>query len=113
AFFRRQIATAPNTAAMLQEARLVEGPVVLRDWSYVSSAVVGPGWVLAGDAACFIDPLFSTGVHLALSSGIMAAAYVTTALTDPELAEAAAPVYKDLYYQQYSHFRELARLFYA
>ncbi len=112
-FFRRQIAAAGATSSMLAEAKLVSGPTVLRDWSYVSSSVVGAGWVLAGDAACFIDPLFSTGVHLALSSGIMAAAYVSTALTDPELAVAAAPVYKDLYYQQYSHFRELARLFYA
>ncbi len=43
----------------------------------------------------------------------MAAAYVATALADRELAAAAAPVYQSLYYQQYSHFRELARLFYA
>jgi flavin-dependent dehydrogenase len=112
-FFAAQVAAAPATAAMLEEARLVRGPSVIRDWSYVSKDVTGPGWVLAGDAACFIDPLFSTGVHLALSSGIMAAAFVTAALTDPELAAAAAPVYKELYYQQYSHFRELARLFYA
>lgn len=113
AFYRAQVAAAPATANMLRDARLVRGPTVIRDWSYVSSEVVGPGWVLSGDAACFIDPLFSTGVHLALSSGIMAAAYVATALTDPELAAAAAPVYKELYFQQYSHFRELARLFYA
>ena len=113
AFYRAQIAAAPATANMLRDARLVRGPTVIRDWSYVSSEVVGPGWVLSGDAACFIDPLFSTGVHLALSSGIMAAAYVATALTDPDLAAAAAPVYKELYFQQYSHFRELARLFYA
>jgi hypothetical protein len=86
---------------------------VIRDWSYASDRVVGPGWILCGDAACFIDPLFSTGVHLALSSGLMAAAYVATALTDVELARAAGPVYQELYAQQYSHFRELARLFYA
>jgi flavin-dependent dehydrogenase len=113
AFFTRQIDAAPRTKAMLGTARRVQGPTVLRDWSYVSDRVVGPGWIISGDAACFIDPLFSTGVHLALSSGIMAAAYVATALCDPVLAAAAAPVYKDLYYQQYSHFRELARLFYA
>ena len=43
----------------------------------------------------------------------MAAAYVATALADGELAAAAGPVYQELYSQQYSHFRELARLFYA
>ena len=91
----------------------MQGPAVIRDWSYVSDRVVGPGWIICGDAACFIDPLFSTGVHLALSSGLMAAAYVATALADGELAAAAGPEYQRLYSKQYSHFRELARLFYA
>jgi flavin-dependent dehydrogenase len=113
AFFAEQIGAAPRTKAMLRESRCVQGPTVIRDWSYVSDQVVGPGWILCGDAACFIDPLFSTGVHLALSSGLMAAAYVATALGDPDLARAAAPVYQGLYAQQYAHFRELARLFYA
>ena len=112
-FLDRQIDAAPRTKAMLERAHRVQGPTVIRDWSYVSHQVVGPGWILCGDAACFIDPLFSTGVHLALSSGLMAAAYVATALGDAELAAAAAPVYQELYAQQYSHFRELARLFYA
>ena len=113
AFYDEQIDAAPRTKAMVDNARRVQGPVVIRDWSYVSDRVVGPGFILCGDAACFIDPLFSTGVHLALSSGLMAAAYVATALADGELAAAAGPVYQRLYYQQYSHFRELARLFYA
>jgi hypothetical protein len=69
--------------------------------------------VLVGDAACFIDPLFSSGVHLALTSGILAAAWVTTALKRPEMAQAAGRVYKDLYYRQYEHFRAMAQLFYA
>jgi flavin-dependent dehydrogenase len=103
-FFAEQLDAAPRTSAMLRKAHRVQGPTVIRDWSYASDRVTGPGWILCGDAACFIDPLFSTGVHLALSSGIMAAAYVATA---------AGPVYQSLYSQQYSHFRELARLFYG
>jgi flavin-dependent dehydrogenase len=112
-YLREQIAAAPRTAAMLRHARLVDGPVVLRDWSYASDAVVGDGYVLAGDAACFVDPLFSSGVHLALSSGIFAAAWVTTALNRPELAAAAGRVYKELYDRQYNHFRAMAQLFYT
>src|SRR5262249_21201596 len=76
AFFDGEIGAAPRTKAMLRNARRVQGPTVIRDWSYLSERFVGPGWILCGDAACFIDPLFSTGVHLALSSGLMAAAYV-------------------------------------
>ncbi len=113
AFFRKQIASGPQTAALLAEASLTAGPTVVRDWSYASRELAGEGFVLAGDAACFVDPLFSSGVHLALSSGVLAAAYVTSALKDPELGRAAAAVYSGQYRQQYQHFRELAQLFYA
>ena len=112
-FFREQISQASHTAHRLRVATMVSGPVVVRDWSYVSDEVVGDGFILSGDAACFVDPLFSSGVHLALSSGILAAAYVHTALDHPEMREPAGKVYKQLYYRQYGHFRELAKLFYS
>lgn len=113
AFFRKRVASGPHTAALLDGATLVREPTVVRDWSYSSRELAGDGFVLAGDAACFVDPLFSSGVHLALSSGVLAAAYVTSALKDPELGRAAAAAYSEQYRQQYEHFRELARLFYA
>jgi flavin-dependent dehydrogenase len=113
AAFDAQLAMTAKTAGMLRNAKRVAGPTVIRDWSYVSTRVAGDGYVLAGDAACFIDPLFSTGVHLALSAGVMAAALVRSALKDPAIAEPAGKVYQELYYQQYALFRELARLFYA
>jgi flavin-dependent dehydrogenase len=112
-FLCEQIAHASTTAQMLQEATLVSGPFVLKDWSYISTEVVGDGYILVGDAACFVDPLFSSGVHLALMAGILAAAYVTTALKEPGMREAAGHVYKELYYKEYSHFRAMAQLFYA
>ncbi len=112
-FLREQIAETSKTKEMLRNAKLSDGPVILRDWSYTSEQVAGDGWVLAGDAACFIDPLFSSGVHLALSAGTLASAYVTSALNDPGIREASATVYQQLYYQQYSHFREMAKLFYS
>jgi hypothetical protein len=74
---------------------------------------VGDGYILVGDAACFVDPLFSSGVHLALMAGVLAAAYVTTALKAPDMREAAGRVYKDLYYKEYGHFHDMAALFYA
>ena len=112
-FLMDQIAQAPHTTHMLREADMVSGPFIVKDWSYVSEQVVGDGYVLVGDAACFVDPLFSSGVHLALMSGVMAAAYVTSALKDTGMREAAGHVYKELYYREYGHFREMARLFYS
>ena len=112
-FFQAQLAQAPRASALLAGAHRFDGPHVIRDWSYVAEPLVGDTHILVGDAACFVDPLFSSGVHLALSSALLGAAYVTTALRTPGLAEPAAQVYAELYMQQYRHFRELARLFYA
>ena len=75
-FLETQIAAAPYTAGMLEFATLASGPEVVRDWSYRCASLYGPGYILVGDAGCFIDPLFSSGVHLALTSATLAAAAV-------------------------------------
>ena len=112
-FLDEQLAQAPYTAEMLRNAQRTSGPFIVKDWSYACDNIAGEGYVLAGDAACFIDPLFSSGVHLALMSGVLAAAYATTALRNPDMASAAAQVYQELYMKEYHHFREMVRLFYS
>jgi flavin-dependent dehydrogenase len=54
-------------------ARRATGYFVTRDYSYRSEQVAGDGWVLVGDAFGFLDPLYSSGVLLALKSGELAA----------------------------------------
>ena len=83
--YRRLIATCEPIAARVRDARLVSPIRVIRDYSYCSSRFHGPGYLLAGDAACFIDPVFSTGVHLACLSGYLAADTISTLLA-PEVA---------------------------
>ncbi len=117
-FLFDQLDQSPHTKAMLRNARWVSGPNVVRDWSYSSERTTGPGFVMTGDSACFVDPLFSSGVHLALMSGVMAAAYTATALKaaeggDEQLRDMSGNVYQELYYKEYNQFREMARLFYA
>ena len=112
-FLDSQLAQGPHTAKLLAAARRVSEPQLVKDWSYACDPLAGAGYALLGDAACFIDPLFSSGVHLALMSGVLAAAYATTALRRPEMAPAAAKVYQELYAKEYHHFRELVRLFYS
>ena len=111
--FLEQVAQAPHTARLLRDATLVSGPQVVKDWSYNSERLVGDGYILVGDAACFVDPLFSSGVHLALMSGVLGAAYVSTVLKAPDMAAAAGQVYSELYLKEYGHFRTMAQLFYA
>lgn len=57
------------------------------DYSYRNASLHGPRWVLAGDAAGFIDPVFSSGIFLALLGAEQAADAVDAALSDPGKAK--------------------------
>ena len=113
AFLEGQLAHSNQTRAMLEDSQMDSEPTVVRDWSYTAEKLYGPGYIMAGDAACFVDPLFSSGVHLALMSGVLASAYVTTALNAPSLTDDAGQVYQETYLKEYNQFREMARLFYS
>ena len=112
-FLEAQIAQAPHVRRLLDGATLAAEPEVERDWSYTSSSFAGDGYVLVGDAACFLDPLFSSGVHLALGGATLAATYVRTALANPASRAQAAQAYHSLYDKQYQYFRLTAQLFYG
>lgn len=73
-FYRKYLNDlAPQISEMLEDAEIVDDIKQASDWSYSASAYAGPHLRLAGDAGCFIDPYFSSGVHLALVSGLSAA----------------------------------------
>ena len=112
-FLQAQVASSGETRALLADAELEGEAKVERDWSYRSRSFAGEGWALAGDAACFVDPLFSSGVHLALGSGAMAAEYVTAALKRPSRRAEAARKYQEAYERQYRYFHLTAQLFYG
>ncbi len=112
-FLEAQIELAPHMRELLADATRVGDPKVERDWSYTSSSFAGDGYVLVGDAACFVDPLFSSGVHLALGSASLAATYVSSALNDPATRVQAAQAYQALYEKQYNYFHLTAQLFYG
>ncbi len=52
---------------------MVESVRAAKEYSYRSSQVAGDGWVMVGDAFGFLDPLYSSGILLALKSGAVAA----------------------------------------
>ncbi|HXT36503.1 MAG TPA: tryptophan 7-halogenase [Chloroflexota bacterium] len=60
-----------------------------QDYSYTAESLAGPGYFQIGDAACSIDPLLSTGVHLATHAGVLAAASLASMLRH-EVDEARA-----------------------
>jgi|SRR5579863_5151778 len=69
----------------IEQAELIGEEVrVTGNYSYDSTRMGGPGWVLIGDAFAFLDPVFSSGVYLAMSGAEQAAEVVDTALREPE-----------------------------
>ncbi|KAL9078950.1 MAG: hypothetical protein Q9157_002134 [Trypethelium eluteriae] len=72
-FYKEYLKLAPYINEMLSDAEPVSDIKQASDWSYSASAYAGPGFRLIGDAGCFVDPYFSSGVHLALTSALSAA----------------------------------------
>jgi flavin-dependent dehydrogenase len=75
------IKRSPRVTTILEGARRTSKVHGISDYSAKSSRLGGDGWVLVGDAATFLDPVFSTGVFLAMSSGERAAETIHRALT--------------------------------
>ncbi len=70
----------------IEHAELIGDEVrVTGNYSYDSARMGGPGWVMVGDAFAFLDPVFSSGVYLAMSGAEQAANMVDTALREPRL----------------------------
>ncbi|KAL4960462.1 NAD(P)/FAD-dependent oxidoreductase [Aspergillus stella-maris] len=69
----------PGIAKLLSDADLRSSRIAA-DWSYSASTYAHPHARIAGDAGCFIDPLFSSGVRLAMMGGISAAVTICASL---------------------------------
>jgi 2-polyprenyl-6-methoxyphenol hydroxylase-like FAD-dependent oxidoreductase len=82
------------------------------DYSYVTEVFAGPGHLLAGDAACFLDPLLSTGVHLAMYSGLLAAATISAILGDGVPEQDAMSFYAKAYRSAYERLLTMVSVFY-
>lgn len=83
-----------------------------RDWSHMSESFQGSGWLVVGDSATFIDPLFSSGVWLGMSGAWLAARAVDAALGDSGAERAAFERYERLYRQLATDMLAYVRYFY-
>ncbi|GAA3854483.1 hypothetical protein GCM10022243_20000 [Saccharothrix violaceirubra] len=105
AYYLEAVARTPEIADRLANAERTDELHIQRDWSYIYDKFAGDGYIAVGDAACFIDPLFSTGVHLAMLAGFLAAVTVNTVLDKPELDRAEVLAFYEKNYRA-----EFARL---
>ena len=93
-YFLSACAETPHLGRLLCEAELVGGRVqTIRDYSYAADDLSGPGYFIVGDAAGFVDPIFSLGVVMALYSGHLAAWAADRSLRNPAAAAASAQLF--------------------
>jgi flavin-dependent dehydrogenase len=109
----RTIADTPMVAELMREARR-EWPVrVEKDFSYSASAYAGNRWILAGDAGSFLDPVFSTGVSIAMESGIEAATELHRALARNDFSDASFAAFSRRQRKRFERFRRFVVGFYT
>jgi flavin-dependent dehydrogenase len=95
-FFKDTLALSAGASERLKDATLVSDVTATGNYSYSCSRSSGPNYLLLGDAFAFIDPVFSSGVFLAMNSGFVAAETVKTCLDTPRQSVAARKRYDKL-----------------
>jgi flavin-dependent dehydrogenase len=88
-FFLETIAMCPALTERLADGQLVSAVEATANFAYACSRTHGPNYLLIGDAFGFIDPVFSSGVMLAMQGGFVGAETVGICLREPAEAKAA------------------------
>lgn len=112
AVYQAAMKECPAILELLDGATQVSEMKVEQDYSYVSENLAGPGYFLSGDAACFLDPLLSTGVHLATYSAMLGAAAIGSTLRGEVSEEEARDFYSTVYRHSYERLLVLVSVFY-
>ena len=89
-FLMDTLALSPTLSERLKDAELVEEPTATGNYSYISDACQGKNYIMAGDAFAFIDPMFSSGVMLAMNSAFEGVEVIEARLAGDKVAEAKA-----------------------
>lgn len=103
-FYHSSLALAPNLFKLLESGKLASDVKSGSDYSYSSSSYAIPHARTVGDAGCFIDPFFSSGVHLALIGGLSAAATICAAIRGDCTEEEVAKWHSNKVTEAYSRF---------
>ncbi|MDZ4821177.1 MAG: NAD(P)/FAD-dependent oxidoreductase [Planctomycetota bacterium] len=88
AIYQQELDNCPAVKERVSIGKRVEPYRAQKEYSYKSTRVAGDGWVLVGDAFGFLDPLYSSGVLLALKSGSLAADAVAEGLKNGDASAA-------------------------
>lgn len=111
--YQRELERCPALQKRLENAEQCMEYFSTKDYSYTSSQAAGDGWVLCGDAFGFIDPVYSSGVYLALKGGEFVADAVHEALLSGETTGQKLGKWKQEYTAGVENFRKLVYAFYT
>ncbi len=112
-FYLDNVFAVPQLQFLLSDAKMESDTLYTQsDWSYVCSRFYGPGYLLVGDAACFVDPILSTGVDLAMEGAFKAAIAINTSLDNPSTTQSAMKWYEEEYKTKAGHFIQMAEHWY-
>ncbi len=111
--FETEVNNCPGVKRRLIDATLVSKFNVAKEFSYTCKEQAGDGWVLVGDAGGFIDPIYSSGVFLALKSGMMAGEAVAEGLHTGDTSAKQLGRWTREYNGGVTWIRKLVRAFYT
>jgi flavin-dependent dehydrogenase len=110
--YEEEVARCPAVKERVAPGRRVTGYFATKDYSYRATRVAGDGWVLVGDAFGFLDPLYSSGVLLALRSGEMAADAIVEGLAKGDTSGAQLGKWGPVFNQGVDRMRRLVCEYY-
>ena len=111
--FNEELAKCAPLKQRLEGAKQLFPIQTTKDFSYRASRIAGNNWVLVGDAFGFLDPVYSTGLFLALKSGEMAADVIVEAFQKDDFSEAQLGSFGPAFVEGMEAFRKLVYAFYT
>jgi flavin-dependent dehydrogenase len=110
--YNEEVAACPAVQKRIAGAERATGYFATRDYSYRSKEVAGDGWVLVGDAFGFLDPLYSSGVLLALKSGELAADAIADGIEKGDTSAAQLGCWGEMFNKGIDRMRRLVCEYY-
>jgi flavin-dependent dehydrogenase len=110
--YTEEVERCQAVSERLVNAKRVTGYFATKDYSYRSKQVAGDGWVLIGDAFGFLDPLYSSGVLLALKSGELAADAIAEGLSKGDVSAAQLGKWGEMFSRGVDRMRRLVCEYY-
>jgi flavin-dependent dehydrogenase len=89
-FFQQRLRSSPTVSARMSDAELALEVMTAANYSYCATSASGEGFFIIGDAFAFVDPVFSSGVLLAMTAGELAAEVAAKWLQDARAGLALA-----------------------